>query len=74
MIDIENGRPMVAPTVSRIVNQLKGVVTKEANAPIWQKGFHDHVIRNEEDYLTRWQYIDENPKKWLMGKDEYYSL
>ena len=33
MIDIENGRPMVAPTVSRIVNQLKGAVTKEAKAP-----------------------------------------
>ena len=74
MIDIEYGRPMVAPTVSRIVNQFKGAVTKTAKQPVWQKGFHDHVIRNEEDYLTRWQYIDENPKKWLIGKDEYYSL
>lgn len=74
MIDIENGRPMVAPTVSRIINQLKGAVTKEANVPIWQKGFHDHIIRNKDDYLTRWQYIDENPKKWLIGKDKYYSL
>ena len=72
-IDIEYGRPMVAPTVSRIVNQFKGAVTKTAKQPVWQKGFHDHVIRDEEDYLTRWQYIDENPKKWLIGKDEYYN-
>lgn len=73
-IDIENGRPKVAPTVSRIIQQFKGAVTKKAQKPIWQKGFHDHVIRNEEDYLIRWQYIDENPRKWLIGKDEYYSL
>ena len=30
--------------------------------------------RGEEDYLTRWQYIDEGFRKWMIGKDEYYSL
>ncbi|MBE6827124.1 MAG: transposase [Ruminococcaceae bacterium] len=73
-INIENGRPQVAPTISRAIQQFKGKVTKTAKQPVWQKGFHDHVIRDEEDYLTRWQYIDENPRKWLIGKDEYYSL
>jgi hypothetical protein len=29
-----------------------------------KKGFYDHVIRNEQDYLARWKYIDENPLKW----------
>ena len=71
---IQTGRPPAAPTISRAIQQFKGKVTKTAKQPIWQKGFHDHIIRNEEDYLTRWQYIDENPKKWLLGKDEYYSL
>ena len=31
---------------------------------IWQRSFHDHIIRDEKDYLKIWQYIDENPKKW----------
>ncbi len=37
---------------------------------MWQKSFYDHVIRNEEDYLQVWQYIEENPLKWR--EDELY--
>jgi len=55
-----------------VIGSLKRYVSQKTT-PIRQKGFHDCVIRNEEDFLTRWQYIDGNPKKWLMGKDEYYS-
>ena len=39
---------------------------------IWQRGFYDHIIRDEEDYNNHCFYIDENPKKFLMGKDDYY--
>ena len=77
MIDAESGRPQAAPTVtaedsgqlqaapavSRIVNQFKGAVTKRAGKPVWQKGFHDHVIRDDRDFLLHLQYIDENPAK-----------
>ena len=73
MIDASGGRPKVAPTVSRAMQQFKGSVTKQLGESIWQKGFHDHVIRSESDCFYHLQYIDENPKKWLMGKDEYYS-
>ena len=58
------GRPMVAPTISTIVQQTKGVVTKQIGKPIWQKLFHDHVIRGEKDYLKIWDYIANNPAKW----------
>ena len=66
----ECGRPLVAPTVSRIVKQLKGVVSKQYGPGIWQKGFHDHVIRTEEDYKKIWQYIDGNPAAW--AKDCFF--
>ena len=46
----EYGRPMVAPTISRVVQQLKGYVTKRIGHSIWQKLFFDHVIRNSRDY------------------------
>lgn len=59
-----DGRPQVAPTISRIIQQFKGAVTKKVGHAIWQKSFHDHIIRNREDYLTVWRYIDENPLKW----------
>lgn len=59
-----DGRPMVAPTISTVVQQLKGVITKQIGRPIWQKLFHDHVIRGEQDYLKIWEYIDNNPARW----------
>ena len=33
-------------------------------ANIFQRSYHDHVIRDEADYLRIWQYIDTNPAKW----------
>ena len=58
-----DGRPMTAPTIPMVVNQLKGYVTKQAGFPLWQKGLYDHVIRSEADYLDCWQYIEGNPGK-----------
>lgn len=46
---------------------------REENKPhrkIWQRSFYDHVIRNEQDYLETWKYIDENPVKWEL--DQFY--
>ena len=60
----ESGRPMVAPTISRIMQQMKGAVTKQIGQSVWQKLYHDHVIRGENDYLKIWQYIQSNPAKW----------
>ena len=31
---------------------------------IWQKSFHDHIIRRESDYEMIWEYIDTNPAQW----------
>lgn len=65
-----DGRPMVAPTISMIVRQMKGYVSKVFGTGIWQKGFYDHVIRNDVDYREIWRYIDENPQKLLIYKDQ----
>ena len=29
--------------------------------PIWQRGFFDHVLRNDESYGHKWNYVRENP-------------
>ena len=60
----KNGRPMVAPTISRVVGQLKGYVTKQIKEAVWQKSFHDHIIRNRDDYQEISRYIYENPSNW----------
>ena len=60
----ENGRAMLAPTISIVIQQMKGYVSKRIGSSIWQKLFHDHVIRDEAGYLKIWNYIEGNPSKW----------
>lgn len=31
---------------------------------VWQRSFHDHVIRGERDYLEILTYIESNPLRW----------
>ena len=59
------------PTAQTVLRSLKTMVTKEIGRPIFQTSFYDHIIRDENDYLTRWNYIDTNPARW--AEDEYYA-
>ena len=59
-----DGRSMIAPTISTVVRMMKGAVTKQAGFPVWQKGFYEHIIRNDRDYQEIWNYIEGNPGKW----------
>lgn len=38
---------------------------------VWQRNYYEHVIRNEQDYLDIWHYIDANPA-WRR-EDEYHK-
>jgi putative transposase len=29
--------------------------------PVWQRGFFDHLLRSEESYAQKWDYVRENP-------------
>ena len=62
-----DGRPQVAPTISRVIKQFKGSITKQVGKSIWQKSFYDHGIRNQQDYDEIWKYIENNPLKYLLN-------
>jgi len=57
--------------IPEVIRSFKTLVTKEIGFSFWQKSYYDHIVRDEEDYLTKWNYIDTNPAKWT--EDEYYS-
>jgi len=63
-----SGRSMIAPTISTVVRMMKGAVSKQAGFAVWQKGFYDHVIRDDNDYRDIWSYIEGNPGKWAEDK------
>lgn len=72
-LPVKSGRMISAPTkaIPTIVGQMKRVVSQKAGFPIWQKSYHDHIIRNDADYRRIWEYIDSNPAKWR--EDCYYK-
>ena len=55
--------------ISSIVRSIKTLTTKEIGEPIWQRSYYDHVIRNQEDYNEVWEYIENNPLKWVLKKE-----
>ena len=63
-----NGRMISAPTVSTVVGSMKRWISRQTGKPIWQKGFYDHGIRNQQDYDEIWQYIENNPLKYMIKK------
>jgi REP element-mobilizing transposase RayT len=38
---------------------------------LWQKGFHDHIVRNENELEIIRKYIDTNVQSW--EKDTFYD-
>ena len=49
--------------IPSFVGTLKRFVNREVGENIFQRSYNDHIIRDEQDYLARWNYIDNNPIK-----------
>ena len=68
LVTLENGsagsRPR--PTVSQIVGLYKSGVSRKAGRSVWQASFFDHVVRGPQDHKEIWQYIENNPLKWIL--------
>ena len=56
------------------VSALKRLCHREMGKTVFQRSYHDHVIRNHEDYEQIIRYIHRNPAKWYFyehyGKEE----
>lgn len=46
------------------ISTLKRMCNKDLGKNIWQRSFHDHIIRDEYDYRKIWEYVDSNAQKW----------
>ena len=55
-----------APTVPRIMNSYKASVSRDIGFPVWQRSYHDHIIRDNHDFEEIWKYIDNNPTQWVL--------
>lgn len=58
------------PTLGNVIGLFKSGVSRELGESVWQRLFHDHVIRTRRSYEKIWEYIDTNPAAW--EKDCFY--
>lgn len=70
-------------TLGNMVDAFKSITTVEYirgiknsgwnpfNGKLWQRNYHDHIIRNEQSYQTIASYIVNNPAKW--NEDRFYN-
>ena len=83
IIMIERADMESAPTISDVVQAFKRYSTVEYSKrvhqgmlppydkQVWQRGFYDHIIRNQSDYDEIYRYIENNPVRW--EQDELYT-
>ena len=72
MSEENHGTPKAASptkaTVPHTVNSLKGLISKQIGFSIWQRSYHDHIIRSKEGYCKISECIDTNPSKRVIEK------
>lgn len=39
----------------------KNIARSSTHDPVWQRGFFDHVLRSEESFAQKWNYVRDNP-------------
>ena len=71
------GRGPAAGSLGAVLAQYKSAVTKRSRfigspptGPIWQRNYHDHIIRSASSLDKIRRYIIENPARW--EDDEMY--
>jgi len=73
------------PTISNVIGSFKSKTSveylryiKENNlnicGQIWQRSFHDHIIRKERSLMAIREYISKNPVNWERDIDNIFNL
>jgi putative transposase len=65
----------VGSSIPIIVRSFKSAVSKKARAvlrkplfQVWQRGYHEHIIRNQDDFERTCEYIRLNPIRWNLDE------
>ena len=73
------GDYLLAGSLGSIIGRFKGRVTRRVRdmphcqqLQVWQRNYHDHIIRNDKSLRDIQDYIAVNPSRWT--EDRYYAV
>ena len=57
------------PSLQKIIQGFKSISTRQCfklgYRIIWQRGYYEHIIRNEQEYYRICKYIKNNPIRYV---------
>ena len=63
-------------SLGAIVRSFKSASTRAVNglhgtpgAALWQRNYHEHIVRSDEDLATVRRYISDNPLQWALDEE-----
>ena len=70
-------RPGATPgSLAAVVGNLKSVSSRQVNhlrgtpgAPVWQRNYYEHIIRNERELNAVREYVEHNPMQWSLDRE-----
>jgi REP element-mobilizing transposase RayT len=63
-VGADHGRPL-----PRVIASFKAAATSRAGERLWQRSFHERVIRDEAELQALRQYIEDNPLNWSLDRE-----
>ena len=57
-------------TTNDYIKNVKNGKLKPFDKKLWQKSYYDHIIRNQDDYNEKWDYIENNPLKYALKNQD----
>ena len=57
-------------TTNEYIRGVKAGIYPPFDRQIWQRSYHERIIRDSREYARIWRYINENPRKWR--QDVYF--
>jgi putative transposase len=75
LVELQTEARELAPRdLGVVISRFKYACTREWRnvhpeaGDIWQKRFHDVIVRSEKQYLALYQYIEDNPIRWHLDE------
>lgn len=75
------GEACLTPTLGNLIGSFKSASTKQINQnrntpsiPVWQRNYHDRIIRDESEMDRIREYIINNPLQWALDEENPMNI
>ena len=63
-IDKEKATIPQSAMIPQTVGGFKRICSRYIGRDVFQRSYHDHIIRDQRHFDTIWNYIEDNPRRW----------